>query len=303
MRLSGAACVGAAALLLLQLPDAAAAAGDRPEEEESISKRYMDSEEERALSRSEGSPLVSEGNGGQEGASAAGAAMLGQPGSESAGEEEEEEESFVSSEDYEAAVARSKQRVRSPSTSTQQARERLTPEEFEEAEREVLDELYGLHRFRKTTTTTPRPGFFKETALGVRNFFTAPVRAAYALVTRPAESFSANSGSASLAIEKIKDVAEGKEGSVGELARDWWRLFTMSPDREREAERYSKKAALEGDLASRNVMRSDGKTAEEFGNKLAETWQLDQFRRTLQDEGKSDEQIHKEFEARMGSGP
>lgn len=39
------------------------------------------------------------------------------------------------------------------------AREKLSPEEFEEAQREVLE---ALNQFDKTTTTTRPPGFLKE---------------------------------------------------------------------------------------------------------------------------------------------
>ncbi|KAL8434182.1 hypothetical protein ACSSS7_003322 [Eimeria intestinalis] len=142
----------------------------------------------------------------------------------------------------------------------------------------------------------PRP--FR-TALGVRNFVTAPVRAAHAIFTRPGDSLRSNTGSATLAASRLKDVAAGKEGSVKELARDWWRLFTMSPDRIKEAEVAAMRAAIDGKAATRNVMHSDGATGEAFGNRLEETREAERLVKELTESSKSEDELQREFEERM----
>ncbi|KAL8271186.1 hypothetical protein Esti_004847 [Eimeria stiedai] len=214
---------------------------------------------------------------------------------------EEQEEERVESEDYETAVSR-RARKQTPLTSSSSvllAKQQLTADEYAQAEAEVQAELEALKRFHGTTTTTPLPGFFKEAALGLRNFVTAPVRAAHAILTRPGESLRSNTGSASLAVSKVKDLAAGKEGSFGELARDWWRMFTMSPDRIKEAKAASRRAALEGSAASRNVMHSDGATAENFGSRLEESRRAERLMQELSESSKSEDQLQREFEERM----
>ncbi|KAL8456035.1 hypothetical protein Emag_000164 [Eimeria magna] len=223
--------------------------------------------------------------------------------------EEEEEDERVESEDYETAASR-RGRKSTPSTRASSmllAKQNLSADEYAQAEAEVLAELELLNRFHATTTTTPRPGFFKEVSVPAAVAALAVVVALvllllllpHAILSRPGESLRSSSGSAALAISKMKDVATGKEGGVKELARDWWRLFTMSPDRMKEAEAASMRAALDGSAASRNLMRSDGATAVAFGSKLDETREAERLIKELSEGSKSEDLLQREFEDRM----
>lgn len=84
---------------------------------------------------------------------------------------QEEKEEVIESEDYDAAVKRSSKRV-SAVSATRLAKQQLSPEEYADAEKEVLEELEVLNRYHKTTTTTKAPGFFKE----VRVILIRPLR-------------------------------------------------------------------------------------------------------------------------------
>lgn len=207
----------------------------------------------------------------------------------------------IQSEDYESATDRSKKAPRAISA-TSLAKQQLSAEEYAEAEKEVLEELEILNRFSVTNTTTRAPGFFKEAAIGLKNFVTAPLRAARDIFTRPVESLSSNIGSASITANKVKSAVANEDGSWKEVARDWWRLVTMSPERLKEAEIANQKAALEGDDAAKNLMHSDGKSAEEFGAYLQRTLDADQYRRQLEEERKSEEVLDREFQMMLRKG-
>ena len=78
------------------------------------------------------------------------------------GEEYEPEGGLVLTEEETSAQLKKRGRDRPSVSATALAKQILSPEEFEEAKREVMEELQILNRFNITTTTTKAPGFLKE---------------------------------------------------------------------------------------------------------------------------------------------
>ena len=143
---------------------------------------------------------------------------------------------------------------------------------------------------------------FLQTAIGLKNFMTAPFRATKQIFTRPSSSLSSNVGSASLTASKLRSAVSGEKGGWKEVVRDWWRLFTMNPERQKEAERIARRAAIEGEGAARAVMRSDSRSAEAFGQSLRRTWEVEQYKKQLEEESKSEDQLDREFNELISKG-
>ncbi|XP_026189731.1 uncharacterized protein LOC34620350 [Cyclospora cayetanensis] len=156
-------------------------------------------------------------------------------------------------------------------TATALAKKKMTPEQYAEAEKEVLEELQSLLRISPTTTTTKPPGIFKE----VRT----------------------NSGSADLMFSKLGSAISGEKGGWGAALRDFWRLLTMNPGRQKEAIERKKQSAINGEQAARNIMHSDGLPAEIFGEALRQQWELEKSRKALQEEQKVEEELQRKFDA------
>lgn len=76
----------------------------------------------------------------------------------------------------------------------------------------------------------------------------------------------------------------------------------MNPERQKEAERIARRAAIEGEGAARAVMRSDSRSAEAFGQSLRRTWEVEQYKKQLEEESKSEDQLDREFNELISKG-
>ncbi|OEH74282.1 hypothetical protein cyc_03696 [Cyclospora cayetanensis] len=182
-------------------------------------------------------------------------------------------------------------------TATALAKKKMTPEQYAEAEKEVLEELQSLLRISPTTTTTKPPGIFKEVLDGIKNSALAPLRATRDIFTKPKETLRTNSGSADLMFSKLGSAISGEKGGWGAALRDFWRLLTMNPGRQKEAIERKKQSAINGEQAARNIMHSDGLPAEIFGEALRQQWELEKSRKALQEEQKVEEELQRKFDA------
>ncbi|CDJ38528.1 hypothetical protein, conserved [Eimeria tenella] len=172
----------------------------------------------------------------------------------------------------------------------------LSEEELEAAAAEIEEELRGLQRLGFTKTTTPAPGFFKEFGMGLKNFALAPFRAAAEVFRSPLRAAKGNKGSMLLLAHKVGDAAADAKKRWTELARDVWRLATMSPERMQQAKQLQQTAAIEDAAAARSLLRSDGAAAERFGQHLQQTELLQQQLHQQYQQQKSEDQLQREFE-------
>ncbi|KAL8434184.1 hypothetical protein ACSSS7_003324 [Eimeria intestinalis] len=158
--------LGASCLCALFLASGGIQVISAVEKEESSTTHYEESDDDVSPPSAVSSPDSSQRFRGDiaKGTSTDDLARLPHP-SHSLSEEEDEDDERVESEDYETAAARRGQKQRRPSTSGSSmliAKQQLTADEYAKAEAEIQAEIEALERFHGTTTTTPRPGFFKE---------------------------------------------------------------------------------------------------------------------------------------------